>query len=51
MLGRMGEQSPMDLGQAVLGQPVHGQTALREWVEATADSMAAASPPPLLFLL
>lgn len=46
ILGRMGEQPPVDLGQAVLGQPVRGQAALKEWVEATAGAMATASPPP-----
>lgn len=46
VLGRMGEQPPVDLGQAVLGQPVRGQAALKEWVEATAGTVATASPPP-----
>lgn len=46
MLGRMGEQPPVDFGQAVLGQPVRGQAALKERVEATAGAVATASPPP-----
>lgn len=37
----------MDLGQAVPGQAVRGQAALKEWAEAL-QALAAAPPPSSL---